>query len=82
MGWMWCEIGREYWHVELVAGPSTAPLAMRLREAPLRMTPFISNPALLEDLRTSANLYPPMLTLKETLSLSIHHTLRLYVDTA
>jgi hypothetical protein len=32
----------KYWHYEQNAGPSTAPLAMRLREAPFRMTISIS----------------------------------------
>src|SRR5882724_9535538 len=34
----WAKIWRKYRHCEQTAGPSTAPLAMRLREAPLRMT--------------------------------------------
>jgi hypothetical protein len=32
-----------FWGVERLAGPSTAPLAIRLREAPLRMTTFFDD---------------------------------------
>jgi len=35
---MWCKMRRKYWQAEPTAGSSTAPLAMKLQEAPLRMT--------------------------------------------
>jgi hypothetical protein len=63
---MWCEMRREYWEVERDAGPSTTPLAMKLREAPLRMTLSIN----------------PSQTLRMTFSFSPSLSLRLYVDTA
>jgi hypothetical protein len=37
------KIQRKSGHYEQTAGPSTAPLAMRLQEAPLRMTNFYTN---------------------------------------
>jgi hypothetical protein len=36
-------MGRELWRYEQTTGPSTPPLAMKLREASLRMTILIEN---------------------------------------
>jgi hypothetical protein len=40
----------QVWHYEQTAGPSTAPLAIKLREAPLRMTIFHTRQLLTLDL--------------------------------
>jgi hypothetical protein len=61
---MWCEMRGEYWHVERVAGPSTAPLAMKLREAPLRMTDSVSI--------HHGRCINPSQTLRMTVLISIH----------